>query len=106
MTLTLSYRLPRTSQKQTQQEAVLAAVQLAPNGELQSELLPLQETNRTVVTIGTEVQIAVELTALPGFTDLYPTTAAQEAAVNNLFLATLQALTYNRARQHSVVIVP
>jgi len=110
MTLTLAYRLPRTSQRQTQQEAVLNALVLAAPGEL--DFLRLVETGRTVFTAGNDVQIEVALQdlpaapPLPSFVDLYPTTADQEAAVGNLFTTTLQAKTNNRALQVSITIVP
>lgn len=110
MTITLLYALPRTFQKQTQQEAETLGVQLEQDGNL--EALRLQETGRTAQTIAGEVQFSVEYTTLgaapplPSFLELYPTTEQQQMAVDNLWTARLQAALKNTCRQVSITIAP
>ena len=110
MTLTLLYALPRTPQKQSQQEAETLAVQLEEPGNL--EALRLQERSRAVATVADEVQFEVVYTALgadpllPGFVEMYPDTAAQEGAVANLWTGRLQAALNNLCRQVSITIAP
>lgn len=108
LTITITLRTPRTLQPEAQQLAAINALVLLRPEE--AEFMRLQHVSQTPAVVGNEVEVVVVYNTLgavgllPSFETLYPTPAAQKAAVNNLVTARFKVLN-NLAKQVSLTIV-
>lgn len=108
LTITYTLRTPRTLQPEAQQLAAINALVLLRPEE--AEFMRLQEVSKTPTVVGNEVQVVVVYNTLgavgllPSFETLYPTPAAQKAAVTHLLIGRFKVLN-NLARQTGLTIV-
>ncbi len=101
MNIALSYKLPRTRQKTTQQVNATQQVDLSDQGTL--DFLGLVETGRLVVVQPENVLLTVEYLATPTFTELFTDAASQQGAVEQLWTSRLSLLLRNFAQQDAIV---
>lgn len=108
-TVVLRYAIPRTTQRQSVQEAAILAVKL---DAFTCELLRIQETLRSASLQGSH-SFLLELTyqTLPSapdgtasFNELFPTQAEALLALENLWTATISSQLYVFCQQDSITL--
>lgn len=108
-TVVLKYIIPRTTQRQSVQEAAILAVELSAST---CELLRIQEASRSASPQG-DHSFLLELTyqtlsnapdGTASFDELFPTQTEALLALENLWTATISAQLYVFCKQDSITL--